>query len=65
MVICDFRRMSDISLEKIREDQKLVEEIEKLKEEKVTFQKENQILSHQCEIQESTIHKLTCDLEVG
>ncbi|XP_015666050.1 serine/threonine-protein kinase 31 [Protobothrops mucrosquamatus] len=55
--------ISDISLEKIREDQKLIEETEKLKEEKVTFQKEYQILSHQCEIQESTIHKLTCDLE--
>ncbi|XP_039198021.1 serine/threonine-protein kinase 31 isoform X1 [Crotalus tigris] len=57
------QRISDISLEKIREDQKLIEETEKLKEEMVTFQKENQILSHQCEIQESTIHKLTCDLE--
>ncbi|XP_007425777.2 serine/threonine-protein kinase 31 [Python bivittatus] len=63
MVTCEFKRVSNISLEKIKQDQKLFEENEKLKEEKETFQEENRILSHQCEELESKVQKLTCDLE--
>ncbi|XP_063159851.1 serine/threonine-protein kinase 31 [Candoia aspera] len=63
MVTFDFRRVSNISLEKIKQDQKLIEENEKLKEEKKTFQEENRILSLHCEELESKVQKLTCDLE--
>ncbi|XP_032091724.1 serine/threonine-protein kinase 31 [Thamnophis elegans] len=57
------QRMSDVTLEKPREDQKLIEEIEKLKEENWTFQKENTILFHQCDKLESTVEQLASDLE--
>ncbi|XP_061441579.1 serine/threonine-protein kinase 31 isoform X2 [Rhineura floridana] len=63
MAPCDFRRVSNISLEKIKQDQKLIEENEKLKEEKEAFKVKNQNLLHQCEELQLTVKKLTCDLE--
>lgn len=64
MVTCDFRRVSNISLEKIKQDQKMIEENEKLKAEKEALRVKNEDLLHQCEELESTVKKLTCDLEV-
>ncbi|XP_060541693.1 serine/threonine-protein kinase 31 isoform X2 [Pantherophis guttatus] len=57
------QRMPDVTLEKVREDQRLVEEIKKLKEENGTFKKENSVLSHRCEILESALQKLASDME--
>ncbi|KAG8139102.1 hypothetical protein E2320_001885 [Naja naja] len=55
--------MPDVTVEKIREGEKLMEEVEKLKVEKKTFQDKNRILSDRCEILEATVHKLVSDLE--
>ncbi|KAH0627389.1 hypothetical protein JD844_003021 [Phrynosoma platyrhinos] len=77
MVGCDFRRVSNISLDKIKQDQKMIEENEKLKkeneklkeeneklkEEKEAFQEENKKFLQQHKELESKIQKLTHDLE--
>ncbi|XP_070582515.1 serine/threonine-protein kinase 31 isoform X2 [Erythrolamprus reginae] len=55
--ISSIQSMSNFTLEKISEDQKLIVEIEKLKEENWTFQKENSILSCQYKIQASELKK--------
>ncbi|KAJ6666584.1 hypothetical protein lerEdw1_020307 [Lerista edwardsae] len=59
----DFRRVSNISLEKIKHDQKTIEEKEKLKEENEAFRGENQNLLNRCEELELKVKKLTCDME--
>ncbi|XP_063003664.1 serine/threonine-protein kinase 31 [Elgaria multicarinata webbii] len=63
MVTCDFRRVSNISLEKIKQDQKMIEENEKLKEEKEAVKEENRKLLHQHEELESKVEELTHNLE--
>ncbi|XP_042333250.1 serine/threonine-protein kinase 31 [Sceloporus undulatus] len=77
MVGCDLRRVSNISLDKIKQDQKMIaeneklkeeneklkKENEKLKEEKEAFKEENKNFLHQREELESKIQKLTHDLE--
>ncbi|XP_066485239.1 serine/threonine-protein kinase 31 [Tiliqua scincoides] len=59
----DFRRVSNISLEKIKQDQKMILENRKLKEEIETFRGENQNLLSRCEELELKVNKLTCDVE--
>ncbi|XP_058037924.1 serine/threonine-protein kinase 31 isoform X2 [Ahaetulla prasina] len=61
--ISSIQKMSNATLEKVREDETLIEEIEQLKEENESFKKENAILSHHCGMLESALQKLTCDLE--
>lgn len=64
MLTSDFRRVSNISLEKIKLDQKTMEEKEKLKEENEAFRGENQNLLNRCEELELKVKKLTGDIEV-
>ncbi|KAL8165309.1 UNVERIFIED_CONTAM: hypothetical protein K2H54_038937 [Gekko kuhli] len=63
MIACDLSRASNISLAKIKQEQKIIEENLKLKEEKVAFKEENQNLRHLCEGFKSKIEKLNCELE--
>uniref|UniRef100_A0A8C3XU29 Serine/threonine kinase 31 n=1 Tax=Chelydra serpentina TaxID=8475 RepID=A0A8C3XU29_CHESE len=55
LMLYDFNMGSNISLTKIKQDQKLIEENEKLKKEKEILQEKNQILLHNCKELESTI----------
>lgn len=64
MLTSDFRKPLSISLEKIKQDQKMIEEKEKLKEEIETFRGENKSLLNRCEELELKVKKLTCDVEV-
>ncbi|XP_060104631.1 serine/threonine-protein kinase 31 [Heteronotia binoei] len=63
MIACDLSRASNISLAKIKQEQKLIEENLKLKEEKMAFKEENQNLLHLCEELKSKVEKLDCELE--
>nr|XP_048694351.1 serine/threonine-protein kinase 31 isoform X2 [Caretta caretta] len=58
LMACDFIMGSNISLAKIKQDQKLIEENEKLKKEKEILQEENHILLHNYKELESTIAQL-------
>ncbi|EMP42550.1 Serine/threonine-protein kinase 31 [Chelonia mydas] len=58
LLACDFIMGSNISLAKIKQDQKLIEENEKLKKEKEILQEENHILLHNYKELESTIAQL-------
>ncbi|XP_077159477.1 serine/threonine-protein kinase 31 isoform X2 [Paroedura picta] len=63
MIACDLNRVSNISLAKIKQEQKIIEENLKLKEEKVAFKEENQNLLHLCEELKSKLEKLNRELE--
>ncbi|XP_043365109.1 serine/threonine-protein kinase 31 isoform X6 [Dermochelys coriacea] len=58
LMACDFIMGSNISLAKIKQDQKLIEENEKLKKEREILQEENHILLHNYKELESTIAQL-------
>lgn len=64
MIACDLSRASTVSLAKIKQEQKIMEENLKLKEEKEAVKEENQTLLHQCEELKSKVEKLNCELEV-
>ncbi|XP_053117856.1 serine/threonine-protein kinase 31 isoform X2 [Hemicordylus capensis] len=63
LMTCDPRRVSNISLAKIKQDQKMIEENGKLKEEKEALRGENRKLLNQHEELESKVKMLTYDLE--
>nr|XP_056713057.1 serine/threonine-protein kinase 31 [Euleptes europaea] len=63
MMACDLSRASNISLAKIKQEQKIIEENIKLKEENVAFKEENQNLLHLYEELKSNVEKLNCELE--
>lgn len=64
MVHFDLSRASSVSPAKIKQEQKVIEENLKLKEEKMAISEENQYLLHLCEELKSKVEKLDCELKV-
>ncbi|XP_067418158.1 serine/threonine-protein kinase 31 isoform X2 [Emydura macquarii macquarii] len=63
LMACDFNMGSNISLAKIKQDQKLIDENEKLKKEKEVLKEENQILCQDSKELQSTIEQLTREVQ--